>query len=157
MQFKQVKEQLDIIAVARDYGIVVNRHNKALCFAHKDTRPSLSFKGQRYKCFACGASGDVIDMVSTLTGQSPLEAAQSIDAVYGLGLFSQSIDKSELDRLRQEREAKAEAKRQERETHENALSYLATWLRTHEKHAPDSNCIKFLCKEHQFEKLICIC
>ena len=48
--------------VAEKLGIKVVRHS-ALCPFHEDRHPSLRFKNNRFKCFACGASGDVIDLV----------------------------------------------------------------------------------------------
>ena len=50
--------------VAGELGMRVVRHT-ALCPFHNDTHPSLHFnRGKnRYKCFACGASGDVVDLV----------------------------------------------------------------------------------------------
>ena len=50
--------------VAKELGIEVGRH-KALCPFHEDRHPSLHFdvKRNRYKCFACGESGDAIDLV----------------------------------------------------------------------------------------------
>ena len=50
--------------VAKRLGIEVGR-NKALCPFHEDRHPSLHFdiKRNRYKCFSCGASGNVIDLV----------------------------------------------------------------------------------------------
>ena len=50
--------------VADKMGIRVVRH-KALCPFHQDRHPSLHFdiKRNRYKCFSCGASGNVIDLV----------------------------------------------------------------------------------------------
>ena len=50
--------------VAKRLGMRVVRHT-ALCPFHNDKNPSLHFhRGKnRYKCFACGASGDVVDLV----------------------------------------------------------------------------------------------
>ena len=50
--------------VAENLGIGIVRH-MALCPFHNDKHPSLHFdlKKNRYKCFACGASGNVIDLV----------------------------------------------------------------------------------------------
>ena len=49
--------------VAVELGMKVVRH-AALCPFHNDKNPSLHFnRGKnRYKCFACGASGDVVDL-----------------------------------------------------------------------------------------------
>jgi DNA primase len=154
MHFQQVKGQLDIVTVAKQYGIEVNSRGKALCFVHNDTKPSLSFKGQRYKCFACSASGDVIDMVASLTGQSPLEAAKSLDASYGLGVFDRNVDKKELDRLQQEAKARTEEKARLREERENKLTELAIWLREYERENPSFRSNEFVCREHQFLELL---
>ena len=53
-----------IEGVADELGIEVVRH-MALCPFHGDRHPSLYFdvKRNRFKCFACGESGDVIDLV----------------------------------------------------------------------------------------------
>ena len=63
-QSQSVKDirAMPIEEVAMKLGIEVGRH-KALCPFHEDRHPSLHFKNNRFKCFACGASGDVIDLV----------------------------------------------------------------------------------------------
>ena len=55
---------MPIEEVAAKLGIEVGRH-KVLCPFHQDRHPSLHFdiKRNRYKCFSCGASGNVIDLV----------------------------------------------------------------------------------------------
>ena len=55
---------IPIEEVAENLGIGIVRH-MALCPFHNDKHPSLHFdlKKNRYKCFACGASGNVIDLV----------------------------------------------------------------------------------------------
>ena len=55
---------MPIEEVAAKLGIEVGRH-KALCPFHQDRHPSLHFdiKRNRFKCFSCGASGNVIDLV----------------------------------------------------------------------------------------------
>ena len=65
---KEVKERVDIVDVARAYGINVNRNNKALCCFHNEKTPSLSFHKEKqiFKCFGCGKGGDVISLVSEL-------------------------------------------------------------------------------------------
>ena len=68
--FQMNNEELDNIRatpiedVAKRLGIEVGR-NKALCPFHDDRHPSLHFdvRRNRFKCFSCGESGDVIDLV----------------------------------------------------------------------------------------------
>ena len=66
-QSQSVKDIRDmpIEEVAMKMGIEVGRQHKALCPFHQDRHPSLHFdiKRNRYKCFSCGASGNVIDLV----------------------------------------------------------------------------------------------
>ncbi|QIS05903.1 hypothetical protein F5X71_29555 [Nocardia brasiliensis] len=42
-----------------------NTYNKTLCPFHGETRPSasISFEHNRFHCFACGVSGDAIDII----------------------------------------------------------------------------------------------
>ena len=82
--FEIVKDSVDIVDAARRYGIEVSRNNKALCPFHDDHTPSLSFKGQRYKCFSCEVGGDVIDLVSRLTNLSPLDTVRELNDAYRL-------------------------------------------------------------------------
>ena len=63
--------------VADKMGIRVVRH-KALCPFHEDRHPSLHFKNNRFKCFACGASGDVIDLVQRYLNVEFKEAVEWI-------------------------------------------------------------------------------
>ena len=64
--------------VAKKLGIEVGRH-KALCPFHEDRHPSLHFKNNRFKCFACGASGDVIDLVQRYLNVEFKEAVEWMD------------------------------------------------------------------------------
>ena len=61
--------------VAENLGIGIVRH-MALCPFHNDKHPSLHFdlKKNRYKCFACGASGNVIDLVMRYNNMEFMEA-----------------------------------------------------------------------------------
>ena len=86
--FDTIKHSIDILDVAARYGLHINRRGKALCPFHPDRNPSLSFKGQRFKCFACGSGGDVIELVQNLHNlPTPLDAARLLDSDYCLGLF----------------------------------------------------------------------
>ena len=69
-----------IEGVADELGIEVVRH-MALCPFHGDRHPSLYFdvKRNRFKCFACGESGDVIDLVMKYNNVGFKEAVGRID------------------------------------------------------------------------------
>jgi len=52
------------IPLATVIGSIIELHNgKGLCPFHADRNPSLSIKGERFRCFACGEHGDVIDFI----------------------------------------------------------------------------------------------
>jgi DNA primase catalytic core len=65
-----LKRSIDIISVVENYGLDrFQRYGRerasAVCPFHNDHNPSLSIDGRRqmYKCFACGAGGDVFRFV----------------------------------------------------------------------------------------------
>lgn len=57
----------DIFAVMEREGIEL-KHGKALCPFHDERTPSFTVSGkrQRFHCFGCGESGDVIDFIKKL-------------------------------------------------------------------------------------------
>ena len=99
--FEVIKNNIDILDAAAQFGVNVDRYGKALCFAHNEKTPSLSFKGTHWHCFGCGAGGDVVDMVATIQGISALDAAKQLDAIYSLHLFAEKVDTAEVRRRAQ--------------------------------------------------------
>lgn len=69
--------------IAAQYGYHPNRSGKILCPFHPDTRPSLSFKNERFHCFSCNARGDAIDLVARFEGITAAQAAQLLADRYG--------------------------------------------------------------------------
>ena len=61
--------------VAQRLGLQVVRH-KCLCPFHDDHTPSLTFKGHKFKCWSCGASGDSINLVEKMLGKDFLDACR---------------------------------------------------------------------------------
>lgn len=86
--YDHIRQNLNIEEVAQRYSIHVDRHGKSLCIYHQDKKPSMSFnkKNNRFKCFACGASGSSIDLVAKLFDLEPLEAVKKLNADFGLNL-----------------------------------------------------------------------
>ena len=71
---EQLRQSIPIIDLAERLGLEVKR-KQARCFnsqahAHGDKKPSLGFdtKTNRFKCFACGVSGSVIDLYMAIKG-----------------------------------------------------------------------------------------
>lgn len=86
INYKIISDRVDIIDAAERYGVNVNGRNKALCPFHSEKTASLSFKNNRFKCFGCGASGDVIDFTAKINGLSVSDAASLLNRDYGLNL-----------------------------------------------------------------------
>ena len=84
--FRQVRDRVDIVEAAERYGLSVNRANKALCPFHDDSKPSLSFKGNRFTCFSCGRSGDVIDLIGHILNTTPIDTVKELNSAYHIGI-----------------------------------------------------------------------
>jgi DNA primase len=65
-----IKNAVDIVALVGEYRPVRRAGNryKALCPFHDDHNPSLELNPERqsYKCWSCGAGGDVFDFVKNI-------------------------------------------------------------------------------------------
>ena len=81
--FEAVKESLTARQAAQKYGIRVGRNGMACCPFHDDKHPSMKVD-ERFYCFGCGASGDVIDFVSRMEGVGAKEAALRLSEEYGI-------------------------------------------------------------------------
>ncbi len=46
----------------------------------------MSFKNERFTCFACGAHGDVIDLVGKLINSTAMDTVKELNSSYHLGI-----------------------------------------------------------------------
>lgn len=81
--FSIVKTNVTARMAAEYYGLQVDHNGKARCPFHNDKHPSMQVD-ERYYCFGCHATGDVIDFVGKLFNLSPINAAQKIASDFGL-------------------------------------------------------------------------
>lgn len=96
--FALVKDNINIVDAAQRYGVAVDRSNKAVCPFHGDSHPSMSFKNGRFTCFACGARGDVIDLVGRLIQSSAIDTVKELNASYQLGIDFNQQDEQKAKR-----------------------------------------------------------
>ena len=75
--FSQIKSQVTTRQAAERYGIPVSRSGMVRCIFHDDRHPSMKV-GERFYCFACHATGDVIDFTAKLFGLSLYDAARKL-------------------------------------------------------------------------------
>ncbi len=90
----QVRQRADIVEVIAD-RVVLRKQGKnhvGLCPFHSDRKPSfqVSPTKQIYKCFACGAGGDVIRFVSQYDRVSFADAVQQLAQRYHVPLQTAS-------------------------------------------------------------------
>ena len=60
MLFRQIKSQVTTRQAAEHYGLTVKHNGMTHCIFHNDRHPSMKVD-ERFYCFSCHASGDVIN------------------------------------------------------------------------------------------------
>ncbi len=120
-----IRSTVTMRAVCAQYGIEVNRHNKALCPFHSDTKPSMHvYDGKRgWFCYVCNQGGSVIDFTMKLFGLSFIDAARKMNNDFSLGL---DLDGELSSEQKREAARLAEQRRRERERHQNRIKQLCT-------------------------------
>ncbi len=131
-QKKQVKAANDILDVVSSYLPVVpaGREHKAVCPFHNDTRPSLEIRRshQNFKCWSCGAQGDVFEFVMKIEKVGFGEALRMLADRAGIKLDGKSSPEDEtrsrLIRAMKWAEAKYQTCLMEGDSAEAAREYL---------------------------------
>ena len=84
----EIREQADIVTVISSYLSLTKKGKNyfAICPFHDDHTPSMSisFEKQIYKCFVCGASGNVFTFVKDYENVSFNEAVQIVGKMVGI-------------------------------------------------------------------------
>lgn len=85
----KIKETANLVSVIRQAGIEL-RHNRACCPFHAEKTASFFVhpSGKYYKCFGCGAGGDVINFVQRFYKIDFKSAVRRLESEYGLGELS---------------------------------------------------------------------
>ena len=91
---ERIKNAIDIVALVGDYLPSLRRVGtkfKALCPFHDDHNPSLELNPDRqsYKCWSCGAGGDVFDFVQNIERVDFAEALRMLAGRAGIVLERQ--------------------------------------------------------------------
>jgi DNA primase len=81
-----LKAQLDLVAVVRTMGLELKRTGSnyfALCPFHREETPSLSVnpRAQLWRCFGCGAGGDVFTFVQKYNHMDFYSTLQTLSAL----------------------------------------------------------------------------
>lgn len=81
--FTRIKAAVTTKQAAEFYGQEVDRAGMTRCPFHPDTHPSMKVD-ERYYCFGCHKTGDVIDFTAGLFDLTPLEAARKLAQDFGI-------------------------------------------------------------------------
>lgn len=76
--FEQIKSSVNLIDVAKYYGIEVNRSGFTSCLFHSERTPSMKLYPDHFYCFGCGKSGDVIALAAQRFRISQFDSAKLI-------------------------------------------------------------------------------
>lgn len=96
---KTIIEQLHKLnceEVAKRFGIEVDNH-KTRCFKHEDRIPSLSFKGNYWKCFSCDIGGDAIKFIEERFSVSFIEACIILADAYNVYIPNNTFQTANLN------------------------------------------------------------
>ncbi|MDD4564793.1 MAG: CHC2 zinc finger domain-containing protein [Eubacteriales bacterium] len=110
---EQIKDALDLRETMEHYGIRFNRHGYAICPFHSEKTASLSVKNNRFKCFGCGKSGDVISFVMMYFNLCFGQSLVRLNSDFRLGLTAEkpTEESRARARARQEEHRKIQEKR----------------------------------------------
>ena len=112
IDFRAVRERVPAEDAAHLYGLEFDRRGWAVCPFHQDKHPSISFKGGRFRCWACGANGDSMDFTAQLFNLDSVQAAHKLDADFHLGLSDDAREDPVAQQRERERREIAAAHRQ---------------------------------------------
>lgn len=95
-QVEEIKRKTDIVGVVGSYVVLkkMGRHHKGLCPFHSEKTPSFMVNEEMglYKCFGCGAGGDVIKFLMEIEGIEFREALERLAEKAGVKLVSRRRD-----------------------------------------------------------------
>ena len=101
-QVNEIKEAVDIVEIIGERLPLkqAGTNHRALCPFHSESSPSFFVNSQiqRYKCFGCGASGDVLEFLQQYDGMTFLEALQFLADRAGIELKQYARTKDDEER-----------------------------------------------------------
>ena len=86
---RTIKQNVSPVLAIERYTGAKPSHNKYPCPFHNDKHPSLTVKGDHWRCWACGACGDVINFTMKYFGLSFKDACKKLSDDFGLVLANE--------------------------------------------------------------------
>lgn len=111
----EIKDRITMHDVLTRYGFKVGRDKRIPCPFHNGKDKNLGYKPNFFKCFVCGASGDVITFVQKYHGLSFTDTLVKIDNDFalGLGIGNELQERERLALAKKSFEAKLERKKRQ--------------------------------------------
>ena len=108
INFDDIRRQVDIVQVINTY-VPLSRHGKGyvgVCPFHNDSNPSLqvSQDKQIYKCFSCGAAGNVFTFVQNYEKLSFIDAVRKVCDLSGLHI--EGLEKAKVENKENKKETR---------------------------------------------------
>jgi DNA primase len=98
-QVEEIKRKTDIVGVVGTYVALkkAGRHHKGLCPFHSEKTPSFMVNEEMglYKCFGCGAGGDVIKFLMEIEGIEFREALERLAEKAGVRLINRRSEEND--------------------------------------------------------------
>lgn len=136
---EDVKNMVSLEDALYAYGIKLNKAGYALCPFHREKTPSFKVKDNRFYCFGCNASGDVIDFVQKYFGLSFTQALEKLDYDFSLGLDDQEFDYQEYEEMKRMNEMIAESIKREKKQESEDYNLVCELLQKCNRTASDKD------------------
>ena len=93
--FNEIREKIDIVDLIGEYVPLVQKGRNffGVCPFHNDTNPSMSVSREKqiYKCFSCGASGNVFTFVRDYEHMDMKDVVEFLASKVGITISNHSI------------------------------------------------------------------
>ena len=96
MTVDEIKSRNTMADILSTYGIRTNRAGMCCCPFHKEKTPSCKIYKDGFKCFACGATGDIFKFVQLYEGCSFKDAFLKLGGEYE----KKTNEQKALDKMR---------------------------------------------------------
>lgn len=102
-----IKDRVSIYDILGCYNLSTNRSGFVACPFHAEKTASMKIyaKTNTYKCFGCGAFGDVIDFVAKMENATVRDAMEILATRFGLDIFISESTSPEVIKKAQEAQA----------------------------------------------------
>ena len=101
---EELKRNITPAQAIEYYTGTTGRRGKYLCPFHGDTNPSITVKGNRWTCWACGAKGDIIDFTQRFHSIGFRDAVAKLGSDFGVQVIEKPMQtKAEREQVRWDR------------------------------------------------------